>query len=76
MVVHRPSVRPPQKAACRIGAESLGIRHYPHSSQIQSISIPADLKRLVTFSETIRVEAASIKKQIEPVIIQGDECAR
>ena len=63
------AVRPVDQSARGFGAELIGIGSDADPSQVESIGVPAGLKRDVTVGEAVGVQPAGFKKDLEIGIV-------
>lgn len=63
-------VGPIHQIACRIGAESAGMRGDSDAAEIESIGIPAGLDRGISLGKSVSMRPASFVEQLEAIIIE------
>jgi hypothetical protein len=63
-------VRPRKQHASGIGTQTMGLGLDPHTTQIQSIRIPASLQGRISLSMTIRMKPTRLEKHFKSGVIQ------
>ena len=59
----------------RINAEPVRLGHDAHSSEVETVGVPAGLQRGVARGEPIGVQPARLEEQLEPRIVQVHQAA-
>jgi len=73
MPLSRPPIRPRNQLPSGVGAESMGLRSYPDTAQIQSIGVPTSLQGQVTVRIAVGVQPAGLEEQLESRVVEVDQ---